>query len=218
MPDGPEMSLDWSLYVIIDEEWLRGFSVPECTEMAIAGGATIIQYRNKVSGTEKFMENAEVLRVVTHKHHVPLIINDRLDIALAVEADGVHLGQGDLAPQLARQALGPDMLLGISIDQIGQLIWSEGADYFGVGAVFPTNSKTVDSVGGLALVRKVRERTALPLIGIGGINGDNAASVIEAGCDGVAVISAVLGADHIETAARKLSDVVHRAKQKRNEQ
>lgn len=214
MAEVQKISTDWSLYVIIDHEWLKGRPVHEVAEKVIAGGATVIQYRNKVSGTDQIMEEAEVLRLVTRTHHIPFIINDRLDIALAVEADGVHLGQGDLDSQLAKKALNPDMLLGISVENLGQLEWSEGADYFGVGAVFSTDTKTVDSIGGLAMVKEIRQHTSLPLIGIGGINSGNAASVIEAGCDGVAVISAILGANDIVRATRELAQIVHTAIEK----
>jgi thiamine-phosphate pyrophosphorylase len=147
-----------------------------------------------------FYRNASALRRVTGERKIPLIINDRLDIALAVEADGIHVGQDDLPIERIR-ILAPAMTVGLSVSSEDDFLKSPEPDYYGVGAIFRTDTKAVSRVPGLALVRAIRKRTVRPLVGIGGINENNAAETIRAGCDGVAVISAILGEENAEQAA-----------------
>jgi thiamine-phosphate pyrophosphorylase len=142
---------------------------------------------------------------------VPLFINDRLDIALAAEADGLHVGQKDL-PLPAIRKLAPGLVVGVSVSSLREFEGSPEADYYGVGAVFPTGTKKNARVPGLALVRSIRGRTSIPLIGIGGIHKANAREVLEAGCDGVAVISSVLAAGGIRTATRILRKSLSRVR------
>ena len=208
--------IDWSLYAIIDKEWLQGRQIQEVAQKIIQGGATVIQYRDKVSDTETFLDEATLLREVTGAYKIPYIVNDRLDIALAVDADGVHLGQDDLKFDIAKEAIDPFKVIGVSINHPLELEWSREADYYGVGAVYPTDTKETHGVPGLDLVREIRKHTDAPLVGIGGIKADNVEAVIEAGCDGVAVISAILGEDDIEKATQRLSWAVQKAKQKVN--
>jgi len=212
MSDFNTDAVDYSVYVILDREKIRGRPVRRLTEQIIRGGATIIQYRDKVSETGPFCEQAMQIYEVTEKHRIPLLINDRLDIALASGAAGIHIGQTDMPLRLARKLLGSKRLVGLSISRPEQVSSAEGADYLGVGAVFPTHTKVVKGCGGPALIRKVREQTTLPLVGIGGITAENAEMVIKAGCDGVSVISCVLDAVDAEKAVRQLADAVRKAK------
>ena len=200
--------IDWSLYVIIDSEWLNKRLVQEIAEKVIKGGASVIQYRDKVSDSRCFFENAAIIRDVTKNHRIPFLINDRVDMALAVASDGVHLGSGDLPLKVARKLMGENTLIGASISEQHHLSQCGEADYLGVGAVFPTETYSTYSVVGLELVRLARKQTELPIVGIGGIHHGNASSVIRAGADGVAIISAILGHDDVEKATRDFTAVL----------
>lgn len=204
--------IDWSLYVIIDNEWLKGRLIQEIAYDIVRGGAGVIQYRNKVSESRVFYEEALTLRVVTAENGIPLIINDRVDMALAVDADGVHLGRDDLPVDIARRIVGEEMILGASVHSLSEFEKMKNGDYFGVGAVSPTKTKEKAQIGGVDIIRKVRVRTHLPIVGIGGITLDNLVPVVRAGADGVAVISAIMGADDVETATKRFVDGVKRAK------
>jgi thiamine-phosphate pyrophosphorylase len=196
---------------ILDWEWLRGRPLESVACGIIQGGATVLQYRDKVSETAQLFRNAEILRRLTGAGRVPLIINDRLDIALAVGADGVHAGQNDL-PLAVIRSLAPRMTVGISVSALEEFSLSPDADYYGVGAVFPTQSKMVANVPGLTLIQNIRKHTRQTLIGIGGINETNIEAVIRSGCDGVAVISAILGEEDVEKATRRLRNQIDRVK------
>jgi thiamine-phosphate pyrophosphorylase len=175
------------------------------------GGATVIQYRDKESTTLDLFRGAEAVRRATRDGKIPLIINDRLDVALAVQADGIHVGKSDLPIERIR-ILAPGMIVGFSVGSMDDLSSSPEPDYYGVGAVFPTSTKSVSSVPGLALVRSVRSRTRLPLIGIGGISEANAVETLRAGCDGIAVISAVLGVENAGQATFRLRRLIDQSR------
>jgi thiamine-phosphate pyrophosphorylase len=210
-PERPVSNVDWSLVAIVDREWLRGRPLEALTLGIIRGGATVIQYRDKISDAGEQIRNAEILRGLTLEARIPLIINDRLDIAMAVGADGVHAGQDDLPLAVIRR-LAPRLTAGLSVSSPGEFQRSPDADYYGVGAVFPTGSKRVKNVTGLDLVRELRMHTLKPLIGIGGIEVENVEDVIAAGCDGVAVISAILGEYDVQQATQRLRARIDRAK------
>lgn len=202
------------LYVIIDTQMLRGRSHLEVAVQAIRGGAKTIQLRDKVQTKKKLLPVAEQLKVLCNQHHVLFIINDHLDIALASDADGLHLGQDDLSISVARQLLPLDKIVGYSTTTVEQAIQaqSEGADYVAVGAIYPTSSKisttTPARIVGLETLDQVRQAVNLPLVAIGGINSDNASEIMAAGADAVAVISAVMGADSPEEAARQIVESI----------
>jgi thiamine-phosphate pyrophosphorylase len=202
------------LYVIIDTQMLRGRSHLEVASQAIRGGAMIIQLRDKVQSKKQLLSVAEQLKGLCNEHHVLFIMNDYLDIALAVDADGLHLGQDDLPIKVARRLLALDKIIGCSTTDVEQAIQaqSEGADYIAVGAIYPTSSKTLTStpveVIGLDTLRQVRQAVNVPLVAIGGITRDNASEVVAAGADAVAVISAVMGAESPEVAARQILDSI----------
>lgn len=194
------------LYVIIDTQALKGRTHLEVASQVISGGAKIIQLRDKLLSKKELLPIAHQLKNLCAEHNVLFIINDYLDIALAVAADGLHLGQNDLPVKVTRQLLPIDKILGGSATTVEQatIIESEGADYIAVGAIYPTGNKETATVVGLERLQQVRQATALPLVAIGGINQDNAAAVTAAGADSVAVISAILEAESPEEAVRKM--------------
>jgi thiamine-phosphate pyrophosphorylase len=206
--------IDYSLYLVTDRSLSKGRSNREIVEAAVAGGVTCVQLREKRCGTRQFIQEALALRPLLRDHHIPLIINDRLDVALAVEADGVHLGQSDMPIRIARKIGGSSLIIGISAESTDDALRAEqqGADYIGISPVFATPTKTDTAVPlGLEGVHKIGGLVDIPLVGIGGINQDNAASVIAAGADGVAVVSAIVSAVDPTGAARTLKTLVEQA-------
>lgn len=207
--------MDWMLYVITDAKLSRGRSHLEVIRAAIAGGATVVQYREKEGTTRQLIEEARALRELTRQAGVPFIVNDRVDIALAVDADGVHVGQDDMPAPLARQLMGPGNIVGVSATNLEEALQAErdGADYIGAGPVFATPTKPDAAPPmGLEGLAEICRRVSIPVVAIGGINEENAAAVIEAGADGVAVVSAIVAAPDVEAAARRLREVVEAAR------
>jgi len=199
---------DFHLYVITGEQFYQNRNYLEVIEEAILGGADIIQLREKNKSKKELLEMAYQLKELCSKHQVPFIVNDHIDIALAVDADGIHLGQDDLPLSEARKILGPDKIIGISTHAIEEAIEAEknGADYIGVGPVYETKSKVdvVDPVG-LSYVREVVEKTNIPFVAIGGIKLHNLADVLDAGAKRICVISAIVGAEDVQETAKKFS-------------
>ncbi|HSL99405.1 MAG TPA: thiamine phosphate synthase [Candidatus Limnocylindria bacterium] len=202
----------WRLYVITDESVSRGRSHIEVAEAAIRGGADVIQLRDKTASGGTLYRVALALRKLTREAKVPLIVNDRLDIALAADADGVHLGQKDLPATVARNIMGPVRILGVSADTLEEALLAEkdGADYLGVGPVFEARETKADAGEPLGLERiaRIRKHCRLPIVAIGGIKAENARLVREAGADSAAVISAIVAADDITQAARELKSIL----------
>ncbi len=196
------------LYVIIDTQALKGRSHIEAASQAIRGGATVIQLRDKLLSKKELLPITQQLKNLCAEHNVLFIVNDYLDLALATDADGLHLGQDDLPIKVARKLLAIDKILGGSARTVDQALAakSEGADYIAVGSIYPTTSKETAVVVGLERLRQIRQAVSLPLVAIGGITENNAAEVIAAGASSVAVISAVLHAKDIEAAAREIVD------------
>ena len=196
------------LYVIIDTPALKGRSHIEVASQALRGGARTIQLRDKVHSKKELLPIAQQLRNLCAEHNVLFIVNDYLDLALAVGADGLHLGQDDLPLKLARKQLPLDKILGGSVRTVEQATTAQsgGADYLAVGSMYPTPSKETAKVVGLERLRQIRQAVTLPLVAIGGINQGNVAQVLAAGADSVAVISAVLGAEDVEQASRRIAE------------
>jgi len=194
------------LYAIIDSQALGKRNHIEVAGKLIRGGAKAIQLRHKLESKEELLAIARELKALCAENNVLFIINDYIDIALAVGADGLHLGQKDLPVKEARRLLPIDVLLGVSVTTVEQAKAAEGggADYIAVGSMYPTKSKEKAVVVGLERLREVRGVVSLPLVAIGGINKDNAGEVAAAGADGVAVISAILEVGDVEEAARQL--------------
>ncbi|MDK9717282.1 MAG: thiamine phosphate synthase [Trichlorobacter sp.] len=195
------------LHLVTDRSLSLGRSLVEVVAEAVAGGVTCVQLREKTCSTREFLGEALALKALLQPLGLPLIINDRVDIALAVGADGVHLGQSDMPISHARRLLGPDYLIGISAESVEDAIAAEqqGADYIGISPVFSTPTKTdTASALGLEGVRQIRELVRVPLVGIGGINQANAHQVLAAGADGVAVVSAIMAAESPQLAAEAI--------------
>ena len=216
------MKLDLRLYAIVDPEVAGGRTLPELARL-VAGQATLVQLRDKHGSTRVMIEEARALREVLEPKGVPLLINDRVDVALAAEADGVHIGQDDMHPAEARALLGRTAIIGLSINTVAlaQAAPLELLDYVAIGGVFATSSKDTTKppigIAGLReIVRTVRARRAgYPICAIAGIDRSNAGEVIAAGADGVAVISALSLAPEPAAAARDLRAVVDAALAKR---
>ncbi len=203
--------LDYSLYLVTDRSLSRGRSTLEVVRQAVAGGVSCVQLREKHCSTREFIDQARALQPLLKDRRIPLIINDRLDVALAVEADGVHLGQQDMAIADARKIAGRALVIGISVESVGDAIRAEqqGADYLGVSPVFATPTKT-DTAPPLGLegIRQIRRAVVIPIVGIGGVNLRSAASVLGAGADGIAVVSAIVSADDPKQAAVELRKII----------
>jgi thiamine-phosphate pyrophosphorylase len=211
---------DLSLYLVTDRSLSLGRSTVDIVRAAVAGGVTCVQLREKSCTTGEFVAQARAVRELLAGTGVPLIINDRVDVALAVGADGVHLGQSDMPLRDARAILGPTRLIGISAECLDDAVRAaadgaaDGADYVGISPVFPTPTKTDTALPlGLDGIRAIRTRIRIPLVGIGGIGPANAAEVIRAGCDGIAVVSAIVSAADPCKAARELTTIIRMAKE-----
>ena len=209
-------NIDYSLYLVTDRGLSRGRSTLEIVTAAVNGGATVVQLREKDCSTREFIEQALTIKEFLKGHGVPLIINDRVDVAQAVMADGVHLGQTDMPLDVAKKILGDSMIIGISAESLEDAIEAEngGADYLGVSPIYATPTKT-DTAPPLGLegLQEIRRAVGLPLVGIGGLNRDNAGEVIHNGADGVAVVSAIVSADDPQTAAEVLKQIILKARQ-----
>jgi thiamine-phosphate pyrophosphorylase len=209
-------NIDYSLYLVTDRGLARGRSALEIVTAAVRGGASVVQLREKGCSTREFIEQGLAIKKFLKDHGVPLIINDRVDVAQAVKADGVHLGQNDMPLGLAKKILGESMIIGISAESVKNAIEAEkgGADYLGVSPIYTTPTKTDTAPAlGLTGLKEIREAVRLPLVGIGGLNTENAAEVIRNGADGVAVVSAIVAADDPETAAGDLKKIITEARQ-----
>lgn len=203
------MNFDYTLYLVTDRQLMSCDSLTEAVEQAILGGCTMIQLREKELSSLEFYNQAVAVKQVTDKYHIPLIINDRIDIAMAVQATGVHIGQHDLPAAAVRKVIGENMLLGVSASSIAEAIQAQqdGADYLGVGAMFPTGTKTdADSVS-MEELQKILAAVSLPIVVIGGINKGNAGRFKPMGIDGLAVVSAIIAQSDIKAAAAELKDL-----------
>ena len=194
------------LYFILDMQALKGRSYMEVASQAIRGGAKTIQLRDKLQSKKELLPIAQQLRSLCAEHNVLFIVNDYLDLTLATDADGLHLGQDDLPISTTRKLLPIDKILGRSTHTIDQAIaaQSDGADYIAVGSIYPTTSKEITTVVGLEGLSQIRKAVTLPLVAIGGITKDNATEVMNAGADSIAVISAILQAEDVEEATRQI--------------
>ena len=202
-----------ALHVLTDRSLSRGRETLAVAEAALIGGATVIQLRDKTASTRTLVEEGLALRELTRKYGALLIVNDRLDIALAIDADGAHVGQDDMPAKIARQILGPDRILGVSAGTIeeARAAIADGADYLGVGPIYATSSKAdAGSPIGLTLLRALSQDYQTPLVAIGGIHASNAREVIQSGATGLAVISAVVSAENVGQATQELACMITR--------
>lgn len=197
-----------ALHVLTDRTWARGRDMLSVAGAALAGGATVIQLRDKTASTRQLVEEGLALRRLTREHGALLIVNDRIDVALAVDADGVHLGQDDDMPlQFARQLLGAERILGVSAGNQTEAVAALAVhpDYISVGSIYTTRAKSdAGAPIGTRLLTELTNSSSIPLVAIGGITANNAGEVIQAGANGVAVITAVVGAEDITAATREM--------------
>lgn len=197
---------DLTLYLVTDRSLMHAPTLEEAVEKAVAGGCTLVQLREKQLSSREFYDLAMKVKAITDHAHIPLIINDRLDIALAVDAAGVHIGQKDLPAAAARKLLGPDKLLGVSAATLPEALKAkaDGADYLGVGAIFPTGTKSDARSTPPETLALIKKESGLPVVAIGGIGLQNVAKLRGTGTDGIAVVSAILASPDITEAAREL--------------
>lgn len=200
------MKIDYTLYLCTDSGLMSSATVEESVERAVQGGCSVVQLREKEASSLELFRLAERVKRVTDKYGVPLIINDRLDICQAVDAAGVHLGQTDLPCAEARKILGADKIIGVSAatPEEAAKAQADGADYLGVGAVFPTTTKTNTRKVTPEIIRGIRRAVTIPFVVIGGVNAENITRLYGLGIDGAAVISAVIAQPDITAAARKM--------------
>ena len=198
--------IDYTLYLCTDRQLMTTETIEESVELAIQGGVTVVQLREKECTSREFYEMAKAVKTITDAYEVPLIINDRIDIALAVGADGVHLGQKDIPVGVARDLLGADKIVGATANtvELAKEAWHSGADYLGAGDVFGTTTKSDTKHITLDDLKAIRDAVEIPVVAIGGVNEENIALLKPTGVDGAAVISAVVGQKDITAAAEKL--------------
>ena len=201
--------IDYRIYLVTDQSLMRTSTLAEAVEQAILGGCTVVQLREKDMSSRNFYETAVGLRQLTKKHDIPLIINDRIDIALAVGADGVHIGQSDIPAAIARRIIGEDMALGVSAGSVEEALQAvaDGADCLGIGAMFPTGTKEDAHIVTMDELRRIREAVSVPVVVIGGINRGNAAVFKAAGVDGLAVVSDIIAQPDITAATKELKQI-----------
>lgn len=196
------------LYAVTDRSWLGEKTLYEQVKDAIEGGVTLVQLREKNINEEKFLNEALQIMELCTSHNIPFIINDNVELAREINADGVHVGQNDMSATEVRSILGKDIILGVSVQTVAQakLAQMQGADYLGVGAVFPTSSKAdADSVT-FETLKEICQSVSIPVVAIGGINSDNVLKLSESGISGIAVISAIFAAKDIKKAAKELKE------------
>ena len=207
---------DYRLYLVTDRNCLQQQTLEQAVEQAILGGVTLVQLREKAIASKAFYERALRIKAICHHYNVPLLINDRVDIALAVEADGVHIGQSDLPCGVVRQILGKDKIIGVSARTAQQAIQAQadGADYLGVGAMFATSTKQDAKTVSVETLNDIRQSVTLPIVAIGGINHttlpalQQALQAADTSIDGVAVVSAILGQKDVKLASEQLKEMI----------
>ncbi len=202
--------VNYKLYLVTDRDLLKNTDLYTAVEEAIKGGVTLVQLREKDLTTLEFYNTALNIKKVTDKYNIPLIINDRMDIALAVNASGVHIGQKDIPCTIARKILGNDKILGVSATTLSQAIKAEkeGADYIGVGAIFHTSTKQDAKPVSIDMLKEIKETLYIPVVAIGGITIKNVHQLDSSNIDGIAVVSDILGKEDIRLASENLNSLI----------
>lgn len=201
---------DYSVYLVTDRDLLKGRKLTEVIEEAILGGTSIVQLREKCASSLEFYEIAKEVKKVTDKYNVPLIINDRIDIALAIDASGVHLGQSDIPCSIARKILPKGKIIGVSAHNLkeAEKALKDGADYLGCGAVFNTSTKKDVTTLSYEGLKEITDNINIPIVAIGGINENNIMTLKGSGINGVAVVSSIIGKENVKGASEKLKELV----------
>lgn len=200
------------LYAVTDRTWTRRQDLYEQVFLAIKGGATFVQFREKGEYTDKITEEALKIQKLCRENNIPFVINDRADIAANINADGVHIGQNDMSVECAKTLIGSDKIIGVSVQTVKQAVEAQeqGADYLGVGAVFPTSSKKDADFVSFDTLKKICAAVSIPVIAIGGINENNVLALSGSGICGIAVISAIFASDDIERKTSVLQKLTKR--------
>ncbi len=202
-------NVDYSLYLVTDRRLMNAPSLEEAVESAVRGGCTLVQLREKTASSLEFFNIAQSVKSVTDRYDIPLIINDRVDIALAVDAAGVHVGQDDLSAATVRRLIGANKILGVSASTLKEAkqAQADGADYLGVGAMFATGTKTDAQLVSMNELGQIRREVSIPIVVIGGINQTTIPNFMGTGINGLAVVSAILSAKDIQAAAKELKNL-----------
>jgi thiamine-phosphate pyrophosphorylase len=197
------------LYAVTDRTWLGNMTLCEQVEEALKGGATFVQLREKNLDEKSFLDEAIEIQKLCRKYNIPFVINDNVEIAKKINADGVHVGQKDMQAENVREILGKDKILGVSAQTVEQAVLAEkqGADYLGVGAVFPTGSKEDAEDVSYETLKEISEAVNIPVVAIGGISAGNVLTLKGSGVSGIAVISAIFAADDIKSATENLKEL-----------
>lgn len=198
------------LYAVTDRSWLCGRSLAQVVEESLKGGVTFLQIREKNLEEQSFEEEAIQLKKLAKDYKVPFVVNDNVNLAKKIDADGVHIGQSDAELKEARRMLGPDKIIGVSAHNVQEAIEAEkgGADYLGVGAVFTTSTKKDADAVPFEVLQEICSKVSIPVVAIGGINRDNVCELKGSGIDGIAVVSAIYAAENIELASKELLSLV----------
>lgn len=209
-----EKQYDFSLYLVTDCMSMSTKTLEEAVEQAVSGGCTMVQLRESHIPSADFYAMAKRIKKITDRYNVPLIINNRMDIALAAGAAGVHLGQKDIPAAAARNVMGKGRLLGISVSDLSEALKAQeaGADYLGVGAMFPSKTKKDAEIVSIEELQKICRAVTIPVVAIGGIGKENADMLLKLGVDGLAVVSAIIGSEDISKAAAELKRIVRNKK------
>ena len=212
MKELKNLNIDYTLYLVTDRELMSTKNISTAVEQAILGGCTLIQHREKDISSLDFYKTACEIKEITDYHGIPLIINNRIDIALSIDAAGVHIGQNDIPASVARHIIGADKILGVSVSTVAEAkqAQDDGADYIGVGAVFPTETKKDAGLVSKKRLIEIRNAVSMPIVAIGGINKNTIPLLYDTRIDGIAVISAIISAPDIKSAAKELKLIFQR--------
>ena len=204
--------IDYSVYLVTDRDLMSTETIEEAIRQAIAGGTTLIQLREKECSSLDFYNTALKVKEICHKNNVPLLINDRLDIALAVDADGIHVGQSDLPASVVRKIIGEDKIIGVSAGNLKDAVKAEkdGADYIGVGAMYATGTKKDAKPTSLETLKEIRKNVNIPIVVIGGINKERIKDFQGIDIDGLAIVSAIIAQKDIKKAASDIKSEFHK--------
>ena len=204
------MKIDYSLYLVTDSSLMKYNKLEDAVEDAIKGGVSIVQLREKNISTLNFYNLGQNIRKITKKYNIPFIINDRLDIALALDSDGLHIGQDDMPLKIARKIFGKNKIIGVSASNLQQAIQAEkdGADYLGVGAMYSQNTKKDADLTTMEELKAIRKAVKIPIVVIGGINENTIPNFRNLNIDGYAVVSAIMSKENTKTASENLKELI----------
>ncbi len=200
------------MYAVTDRAWAKNQTLYEQVECALKGGVTCVQLREKDMDFDEFLKEATQIGALCKKYNVPFIINDNIEVAIRCKADGIHIGQHDISLKEAREMVGNDMIIGVSAQTAHQALEAQnnGADYLGVGAMFSTSTKLDADDVAYDTLKQICIKTSIPVVAIGGINKDNILELANSGVDGVALVSAIFGAEDIESECKVLKEIAER--------